>query len=85
MADDKPSQLYPPRWAMIYMLVLILTLIAWIILDVLHGGPPGVRTLGDRGTPRMTGRSCTQRTRGPSRSSSTGTTGSRSRSASVRS
>ena len=40
MADDKPSQLYPPRWAMIYMLVLILTLIAWIILDVLHGGPP---------------------------------------------
>jgi hypothetical protein len=40
MADDKPGKLYPPRWAMIYMMGLILALIAWIILDVLHGGPP---------------------------------------------
>lgn len=40
MADDKPSKPYPPRWAMIYMLILALALIVWIILDVLHGGPP---------------------------------------------
>ena len=36
MADDKPGKPYPPRWAMIY----ILALIVWIILDVLHGGRP---------------------------------------------
>ena len=31
---------YPPRWAMIYMMVLILAAIVWIILCVLHGGTP---------------------------------------------
>ncbi len=31
---------YPPRWAQIYMLLLLLALIVWIVLDVLHGGPP---------------------------------------------
>src|SRR6476646_3571849 len=36
MADDKPGKPYPPRWAMIYTLALIV----WIILDVLHGGRP---------------------------------------------
>jgi hypothetical protein len=66
MADDKPSKLYPPRWAMIYMLVLVLALIAWIILDVLHGVHPGSAT-GDRGIPRTTSRSCTRRARGASR------------------
>lgn len=40
MADDRPSKPYPPRWAMIYMLVLVLSAIAWIILCVLHGGTP---------------------------------------------
>ena len=40
MADDKPGKPYPPRWAMIYLLVIVLALIVWIILDVLHGGPP---------------------------------------------
>ena len=49
----------PPRWVMIYMLVLALGLIVWIILAVLHGGPlmvhSGIAT-GDRGLPRMTGR-----------------------------
>jgi hypothetical protein len=40
MAGDNPSKPYPPRWAMIYMLVFALALIVWIILDVLHGGPP---------------------------------------------
>lgn len=43
MADNKPGKPYPPRWAMIYMLVLILGLIVWIILDALHGGPPWSR------------------------------------------
>jgi hypothetical protein len=40
MAGDKPSKPYPPPWTMIYMLVIALALIVWIILDVLHGGPP---------------------------------------------
>ncbi len=40
MADDKPSKPYPPRWVVIYMLIIVLGLIVWIILDVLHGGPP---------------------------------------------
>ena len=31
---------YPPRWVQIYMLFLILAAIVWIILCVLHGGPP---------------------------------------------
>jgi hypothetical protein len=34
---------YPPRWVMIYMLVLVLAAIVWIILSVLHGGPPWYR------------------------------------------
>ena len=34
---------YPPRWAMIYMLVLVLCLLVWIILAVMHGGPPWYR------------------------------------------
>ncbi len=32
MADHKPGKPYPPRWAMIYMLVIVLCAIAWIIL-----------------------------------------------------
>ena len=40
MADDKPSKPYAPRWAWIYYLVFVLAFIVWIILDVLHGGPP---------------------------------------------
>jgi hypothetical protein len=40
MADDKASRPYPPRWVMIYLLVLLLALIVWVILDVIHGGPP---------------------------------------------
>jgi hypothetical protein len=39
MADGKPSKPYP-RWAWIYYLVFVLGFIVWIILDVLHGGPP---------------------------------------------
>jgi hypothetical protein len=34
---------HPPRWAQIYMLLILLALIVWIILDVLHGGPPWYR------------------------------------------
>ena len=40
MADGKPSKPYPPRSIKIYLLVLGLCLLVWIILDVLHGGPP---------------------------------------------
>jgi len=29
-----------PRWVQIYIAFLLLALIVWIILDVLHGGPP---------------------------------------------
>jgi hypothetical protein len=43
MADDKPSKPGLPRWAMIYILVLILCAIVWIILAALHGGPPWER------------------------------------------
>jgi hypothetical protein len=48
MADGKPGKPYPPRWAMIYLMVLILCLIVWIILDVMHGVRPG-NAVGDRG------------------------------------
>jgi len=30
----------PPLWAQIYMLFFLLAAIVWIILCVLHGGPP---------------------------------------------
>jgi hypothetical protein len=40
MTDHQPSRPYPPRWVSIYLLVLGLGLIVWIILDVMHGGPP---------------------------------------------
>jgi hypothetical protein len=40
MADSKPSRPYPPRWINVYLLALGLCLLVWIILDVLHGGPP---------------------------------------------
>jgi len=63
MADDKPSKPFPPRWAMIYMLVLILAAIVWIILAACTGIRPGI-TIGDCEIPRMTGRSGTQRARG---------------------
>jgi hypothetical protein len=43
MADDKPSKPFPPRRAMIYMLVLMLAAIVWIILAALHGDPPWYR------------------------------------------
>jgi hypothetical protein len=43
VADQKPNKPYPPRWAMIYLLVVVLCVIAWVILDVLHGGPPWER------------------------------------------
>ncbi len=43
MADDKPGKPYPPRWVMIYLLVLALALIVWTILAALHGGPPWER------------------------------------------
>ena len=31
---------YLPRWVQFYVLFLILAIIVWIILDVMHGGPP---------------------------------------------
>ena len=40
MADSKASKPYPPRWVMIYLLVLGLCAIVWIILCVMHGGTP---------------------------------------------
>ncbi len=40
MADDKLSKPYPPRWVRIYLLILGACLVVWIILDVMHGGPP---------------------------------------------
>jgi hypothetical protein len=40
MADDRPSEPYPPRWAVIYMMALMLGVIVWIILCAVHGGPP---------------------------------------------
>ncbi len=43
MADHKPSKPYPPRWAIIYLLVFILCAIVWIILGALHEGPPWER------------------------------------------
>jgi hypothetical protein len=52
MADDKPSKLCPPRWAMIHILALIM----WIILDVLHGGSPWGPHPGDRGIPQQADR-----------------------------
>jgi hypothetical protein len=63
MADDKPSKPFPPRWAMIYMLVLTLAAIVWIILAACTGIRPGI-AIGDCEIPRMTGRSGTQRARG---------------------
>jgi hypothetical protein len=29
-----------PRWASIYMLVLVMCLIVYVVLDVIHHGPP---------------------------------------------
>lgn len=43
MANGRVNKPYPPRWAMIYMLVIVLCLIVWVILDVMHGGPPWER------------------------------------------
>ena len=40
MTNGQPSKPYPPRWVSIYLLVLGLRLVVWIILDVMHGGPP---------------------------------------------
>ncbi len=40
MGKPDTGKPYPPRWAMIYMLVLMLGAIVWIILCALHGGPP---------------------------------------------
>jgi hypothetical protein len=40
MANGSTHEPYPPRWAMIYMLAFMLALLAWIIICVVHGGPP---------------------------------------------
>jgi hypothetical protein len=40
VANNKPGKPYPPRWAMIYMLILMLCLMAWVIIATVHGGPP---------------------------------------------
>jgi hypothetical protein len=31
---------YLPRWVVIYTVVLLLCLLVYVILDVIHGGPP---------------------------------------------
>ena len=40
MADSRPTNPGPPRWAVIYTVVLLLCLLVWVILCILHGGPP---------------------------------------------
>jgi len=40
VASNKPGKPYPPRWAMIYMMIFMLCLIAWVIINAVHGGPP---------------------------------------------
>ena len=30
----------PPRWVAIYTLIILLALIVYVVLDVLHHGPP---------------------------------------------
>jgi hypothetical protein len=40
MADSKLDKPYPPRWAMIYLLVLMLCAVVWIILCAVYGGTP---------------------------------------------
>lgn len=40
MAVNGQSKPYPPRWVMIYLLVLALCLTVWAILCIVHGGPP---------------------------------------------
>jgi len=37
-ADDQRTKL--PRWVVIYAMVLLLCLLVYVILDVIHGGPP---------------------------------------------
>ena len=37
-ADDQRTNL--PRWVVIYAMVLLLCLLVYVILDVIHGGPP---------------------------------------------
>jgi len=36
---DAPKTNFP-RWAAIYTVVLLLCLLVYVILDVIHGGPP---------------------------------------------
>ena len=36
---DAPKTNFP-RWAAIYTVVLLLCLLVYVILDVMHGGPP---------------------------------------------
>jgi hypothetical protein len=43
MADSNAGKPHPPRWAMIYMLVLAICAIVWVILVVVHGGTPWTR------------------------------------------
>ena len=43
MAKSHTGKPYPPRWAMIYMLVLVRCLLVRIILAVTHGDPPWYR------------------------------------------
>lgn len=40
MANSTTHKPYPPRWAMIYMLLIALVVVAWIIICAVHGGPP---------------------------------------------
>ena len=40
MADSKAGKPYPPRWAVIYMLALLLAVVVWVILVVVFGGTP---------------------------------------------
>jgi hypothetical protein len=40
MADSKAGKLHPSRWAVIYMLALMLAAVVWVILVVVFGGTP---------------------------------------------
>jgi hypothetical protein len=40
VGNDRQGKPYPPRGVMIYMLIFMLCLIAWVIIVAVHGGPP---------------------------------------------
>jgi hypothetical protein len=40
MANSQAGKPFPPRWAVIYTLAIVICALAWVILVVVFGGTP---------------------------------------------